>query len=166
MTTIVTSPVVDTAWLVRAVRADEPIVVVEVTDDASAPGTLAGSVVVDWAALVWHESRRELAGAAVIAGRLADLGIGHGVTVVLAGAPTQFAAYVLWASRVVGLDADLRYLDGGVTALAGIDLSGTPRSAAAPRPAVGGPVPIGRPDPSAIVDRTRLATTPLQASSR
>ncbi|GAA2054768.1 sulfurtransferase [Williamsia deligens] len=149
-----TSSIVDTAWLVRAVREGAPVVVVEVVDDPATRGRLAGSVVVDWRSLVWHESRRELADATVIARRLADLGAGAGSTIVLAGDPTQFAAYVLWASRVVGLDGDLRYLDGGVAALAQLTRTDVTLSPSAPALE---PIAVGTSDPATVVDRAHVA---------
>ncbi|MEH3153986.1 MAG: rhodanese-like domain-containing protein [Gordonia paraffinivorans] len=161
MTPTVTSPIVDIAWLTGALREGAPVVVLEVMDDPSTPGRVDGSIVVDWASLVWHESRRELADAAVIARRLADLGAGPGSIVVLAGDPTQFAAYVLWAARVVGVDADLRYLDGGVAALARIApgrIAGTDLTCHRPaRPASDERFGAGVPDPSAVVDRAGVA---------
>lgn len=110
MTDIVTSRIVDTGWL-RAHRDDPRVVVVQVTN---APPT---ADTVYWKDLVWHRSRREFASATDLSQRLYELGAGATSTVVFAGDPPQFAAYVLWVAAAVGVGGDLRYLDGGVPAL-------------------------------------------------
>ncbi|GAA1479893.1 sulfurtransferase [Gordonia sinesedis] len=146
---------------------DPDTVVIEVTNDPNdrgGPGTIAGSRAVYWKWLLWHPSDRAFADAEVLADRLARLGAGGDARIVLAGAPTQFAAYALWVYALAGVGGDFAYLDGGVD---GWIADGLPTdgavSGAVPEPptvtperATVPPVPLTAPRPDLVVGRTQV----------
>lgn len=110
--------------ITRAVVSVEEIVadlhnprlaVIEVHATTPTAPVIPGARAVFWKDLAWHPLERELAGGELLSQRLFDLGAGAGSRIVLAGEPTQFAAYVLWTLRVRGF-TDIAYLDGGIEA--------------------------------------------------
>lgn len=92
---------------------DPDLAVIEVHAGQRAAPLIPGARTVFWKDLAWHRLERELATGDELSGRLFDLGAGEGSRIVLAGEPTQFAAYVLWTLRVRGY-TDISYLDGGL----------------------------------------------------
>jgi thiosulfate/3-mercaptopyruvate sulfurtransferase len=95
---------------------DDPnLAVIEVHAKAPEQPLIPGARVVFWKDLAWHPLERELATGEELSERLFQLGAGEGSRIVLAGDPTQFAAYVLWTLRVRGF-TDIAYLDGGLEA--------------------------------------------------
>jgi thiosulfate/3-mercaptopyruvate sulfurtransferase len=133
---------------VYATRPDEPVI----------PGARA----VFWKDLAWHPLERELATGEELSDRLFELGAGQGSRIVLAGDPTQFAAYVLWTLRVRGF-TDIAYLDGGLEAWRAIgaptadqltverELASRPLVVPVPTPEQDG-LRIGRDDVRALLD--------------
>lgn len=98
---------------------DDPnLAVIEVHANAPDQPLIPGARTVFWKDLAWHPLERELATGAELSDRLFRLGAGEGSRIVLAGDPTQFAAYLLWTLRVRGYGdvADIAYLDGGLEA--------------------------------------------------
>ena len=141
---------------------DNPhLAVIEVYAAAPKHTVIPGARAVFWKDLAWHPLERELADTAALSERLFALGAGQGSKIVLAGDPTQFAAYVLWTLRVRGY-TDVAYLDGGLEAwrAAGLRTGGTVERTApeAPLP-VSEPTEadeqlrIGRDDVRALLDR-------------
>lgn len=130
---------------VHATRPDQPLI----------PGARA----VFWKDLAWHPLERELATGAELSARLFELGAGMGSRIVLAGEPTQFAAYVLWTLRVRGY-TDIAYLDGGLEAWRAIsaptaDQVGVERTPAAE------PLPV--PAPTAEQEQLRIGRDDVRA---
>ncbi|MFC0534226.1 sulfurtransferase [Phytohabitans kaempferiae] len=105
--------------LLREQLDDPHLAVIEVHASAAArdqvEGLIPGSRPVFWKDLAWHPTDRLLAGGEEISRRLFALGAGEGSRIVLAGDPTQFASYVVWAARVRGYHG-IGYLDGGLEA--------------------------------------------------
>lgn len=138
-----TATVVDPTLL--AERWDDPdLVVIEVHAEKAAPApTIPGAVAVHWKDLARHPSDRLLASREEFSERLHALGAGEGSRIVLAGAPTQFASYVVWAARVRGF-TQLAYLDGGLEAWTALGLpdAATPGQTTPERPAASRPLPL------------------------
>lgn len=134
-------------------RLDDPqLAVIEVYASAPDRPLIPGARAVFWKDLAWHPLERELATGAELSERLFALGAGEGSRIVLAGDPTQFAAYVLWVLRVRGY-TDIAYLDGGLEAwrAAGVGTAGertVARSAA--------PSPLAVPEPTAAQEHLRI----------
>ncbi|MEH3136799.1 MAG: rhodanese-like domain-containing protein [Mycolicibacterium neoaurum] len=95
--------------------ANPRLVVIEVHASQPSAPLIPGARAVFWKDLAWHPLDRELADGAELSLRLFALGAGGGSRIVLAGEPTQFAAYLLWTLRVRGFD-QVSYLDGGLEA--------------------------------------------------
>lgn len=110
--TLITRGVVSRDEIVRAIE-DPDLAVIEVHASRPDGPVIPGARAVFWKDLAWHPLERELATAAELSQRLFALGAGEGSRIVLAGDPTQFAAYVLWTLRVRGY-TDIAYLDGGL----------------------------------------------------
>lgn len=132
--------------------ADPGLVVIEVHATRPEGPLIPGARAVFWKDLAWHPLERELADGAELSRRLFDLGAGSGSRIVLAGEPTQFAAYVLWTLRVRGYD-DVAYLDGGLEAWKAI---GAPTAAelAVTRVPADHPLPV--PQPTAAHEALRI----------
>lgn len=137
------------------------LVVIEVHATRPADPLIPGAQAVFWKDLAWHPLERELATGELLSQRLFDLGAGVGSRIVLAGDPTQFAAYLLWALRVRGYQ-DVAYLDGGLEAWRAADFTATDASIREPATeALAVPVPtpeqdqlrIGRDDVRAHLGR-------------
>ncbi|MCX6469347.1 MAG: rhodanese-like domain-containing protein [Corynebacteriales bacterium] len=170
MTSVSTTTIVDVAWLRDAISASpSDVAVIEVTGDEShdgGAGVIPGSRSIHWKPLLWHDTRRELATARTLAGRLRDLGVGADTEVVLAGAPTQFAAYAIWVATVAGVADRLHYLDGGLAAWSAAG-SGGPARAVPPvstLPAPTRPTP-SHPRPSVVIDRAGVENAIGSAST-
>jgi thiosulfate/3-mercaptopyruvate sulfurtransferase len=141
---------------------DPHLAVIEVHAVTPYGPLIPGARAVFWKDLAWHPLERELATGEELSQRLFDLGAGAGSRIVLAGEPTQFAAYVLWTLRVRGY-TEISYLDGGLEAWRAIgaptadQLSVEREPATEPLPV---PVPtaehealrIGRDDVRALLD--------------
>lgn len=110
--TLITRGVVSRDEVVRAIE-DPDLAVIEIHATRPDGPVIPGARAVFWKDLAWHPLERELATAAELSQRLFALGAGEGSRIVLAGDPTQFAAYVLWTLRVRGY-TDIAYLDGGL----------------------------------------------------
>lgn len=150
-----TTAFVSTQWLERHL-ADPRVVVIEITDDPAhvdAPGTIPGGRAVYWKTLLWHPTRREFVSAAELSDRLLALGAGEDRTIVLAGEPTQFAAYAVWVSRVVGVGGELRYLDGGLEAWRRDHESPAAHDEARPVRHPHSALPVTTPEPEQVIDR-------------
>jgi thiosulfate/3-mercaptopyruvate sulfurtransferase len=158
---LITRAVVSVEEIVEDLQ-DPHLAIIEVYATTPPQPVIPGARAVFWKDLAWHPLERELATGEELAQRLFDLGAGEGSRIVLAGEPTQFAAYVLWTLRVRGF-TDIAYLDGGLEAwkAAGaptgdqLSVEREPASAALPVP-----VPttaqeqlrIGRDDVRALLD--------------
>lgn len=120
------------------------LVIVEVHDTRPETPLIPGARAVFWKDLAWHPLERELATGELLSQRLFELGAGVGSRIVLAGDPTQFAAYLLWVLRVRGYQ-DVAYLDGGLEAWrsAGVDAADVPVRDGALEPL---PVPVPTPE--------------------
>jgi thiosulfate/3-mercaptopyruvate sulfurtransferase len=108
------NPLVSAEWL--AERLEDPGVrVIEVSLDpdpaAYEAAHIPGARWVYWKDLLWHETDREFPDPETMARRLGALGVGSEDTLVLCGAPIQFATYAFWVLTMAGRDA--RLLDGG-----------------------------------------------------
>lgn len=112
--TLITQSVISVEEL-DATLDDPKLAVIEVHAAAPDGPVIPGARPVFWKDLAWHPLERELATGAELSERLFALGAGEGSRIVLAGDPTQFAAYVLWTLRVRGY-TDVAYLDGGLEA--------------------------------------------------
>jgi thiosulfate/3-mercaptopyruvate sulfurtransferase len=131
-------PFVSPDWLAVNL-ADESVVVLEVSAavpdaaeyrDAHIPGAHHQW----WKALCWDESDREFPDPEVMAERLGNLGVGDDDTLVLVGAPIQFAAYAYWVLTMTGQARGVKILDGGRLAWANRGLPMT-SDVPPPRPA-------------------------------
>jgi thiosulfate/3-mercaptopyruvate sulfurtransferase len=111
---LITRGVVSVEEIVEDLR-NPHLVIVEVYATRPERALIPGARAVFWKDLAWHPLERELATGELLSQRLFDLGAGVGSRIVLAGEPTQFAAYVLWTLRVRGF-TDIAYLDGGIEA--------------------------------------------------
>lgn len=161
--TLITQSVISIEEL-HASLDDPNLAVIEVYAAPPVEPLIPGARAVFWKDLAWHPVERELAAGEELSQRLFQLGAGEGSRIVLAGDPTQFAAYVLWTLRVRGYGdvADISYLDGGLEAwrAAGLPTGGTVERAAPTSPL---PVPeptedheklrIGRDDVRALLGR-------------
>ncbi|MDA2891982.1 rhodanese-like domain-containing protein [Mycolicibacterium sp. BiH015] len=137
---------------------DDPnLAVIEIYASAPDQPVIPGARAVFWKDLAWHPLERELATGEELSERLFALGAGEGSRIVLAGDPTQFAAYVLWTLRVRGYE-DIAYLDGGLEAwrAAGLRTGG-----AVDRIAPTSPLPV--PAPTAEHDRLRIGRDDVRA---
>lgn len=137
---------------------DDPnLAVIEVYATAPEQPVIPGARAVFWKDLAWHPLERELATGAELSERLFTLGADEGSRIVLAGDPTQFAAYVLWTLRVRGF-TDIAYLDGGLEAwrAAGLRTGGSPD-----RTAPTSPLPV--PDPTEADERLRIGRDDVRA---
>jgi thiosulfate/3-mercaptopyruvate sulfurtransferase len=111
------SPLVSTEWLER--HLDDPsVTIVEVSSEpaeeaAYTRGHVPGSHFAFWKQLLWHDTDRDFAAPAVIAGRLAMLGAGNGDTIALLGDPVQFSTYAFFVLAMSGLNARVVHVDGG-----------------------------------------------------
>ncbi|MGU3498450.1 sulfurtransferase [Mycobacterium sp. C31M] len=132
--------------------ADPGLVVIEVHATRPEGPLIPGARAVFWKDLAWHPLERELADGAELSRRLFDLGAGSGSRIVLAGEPTQFAAYVLWTLRVRGYD-DVAYLDGGLEAWKAI---GAPTAADLAVTRVPADQPLSVPQPTAAHEALRI----------
>lgn len=137
---------------------DDPnLAVIEIYASAPDQPFIPGARAVFWKDFAWHPLERELATGEELSDRLFGLGAGEGSRIVLAGDPTQFAAYVLWTLRVRGYE-DIAYLDGGLEAwrAAGLRTGGT-----VDRIAPTSPLPV--PEPTAEHDRLRIGRDDVRA---
>ncbi|MCZ0730034.1 sulfurtransferase [Mycolicibacterium iranicum] len=130
---------------------DDPhLAVIEIYASAPDGPVIPGARAVFWKDLAWHPLERELATGNELSDRLFALGAGEGSRIVLAGDPTQFAAYVLWTLRVRGYE-DVAYLDGGLEAWRA---AGRRTGATVDRVAPASPLPV--PQPTSQQDRLRI----------
>lgn len=146
-----------------AADLDDPnLAVIEVY--AATPGrpVIPGARGVFWKDLAWHPLERELATGPELSRRLFALGAGEGSRIVLAGDPTQFAAYLLWTLRVRGYghSADIAYLDGGVEAWRAAGLSTAAERIVERRPPTD---PLAVPEPTAADERLRIGRDDVRA---
>ncbi|MDG4663793.1 rhodanese-like domain-containing protein [Mycobacterium sp. 236(2023)] len=141
-----------------AARLDDPtLAVIEVYASAPEQPLIPGARAVFWKDLAWHPLERELATGDELSARLFALGAGEGSQIVLAGDPTQFAAYVLWTLRVRGF-ADIAYLDGGLDAWRA---AGLPTGVAVERTAATSPLPV--PEPTEAHEKLRIGRDDVRA---
>jgi len=139
---------------------DDPnLAVIEVHAKAADQPLIPGARVVFWKDLAWHPLERELATGEELSERLFRLGAGESSRIVLAGDPTQFAAYLLWTLRVRGY-TDIAYLDGGLEAWRA---SGSPTAAdhTVDRVAPSAPLPV--PEPTPEHERLRIGRDDVRA---
>lgn len=106
-----------TGWLEDRLQ-DPALTVIEVSADlpgeaAYEGGHIPGSRYAYWKDLLWHDTDREFAGAATLAGRLGRLGASNEATIALVGDPVQFAAYAFWVLTMRGLGSRVVLVDGG-----------------------------------------------------
>jgi thiosulfate/3-mercaptopyruvate sulfurtransferase len=67
-------------------------------------GTLApGAIPVYWKALLWRESMRDFADAALLRARFIELGVAPGSIIVVYGEHRQYAFYARWVLRYAGI---------------------------------------------------------------
>jgi len=154
--TLITTSVISVEEL--DARLEDPnLAVIEVYATAPEQPAIPGARAVFWKDLAWHPLERELADGDTLSTRLFALGAGQGSRIVLAGDPTQFAAYVLWTLRVRGY-TDVAYLDGGLEAwrAAGLRTGGTVERVAPE-------VPLPVPHPSAADERVRIGRDDVRA---
>ncbi|MGB3484802.1 MAG: rhodanese-like domain-containing protein [Mycobacterium sp.] len=155
---LITHGVVTVEEIVGAVQ-DPQLAVIEVYATRPDSAVIPGAQAVFWKDLAWHPLERELATGERLSQRLFELGAGQGSRIVLAGEPTQFAAYVLWVLRVRGY-TDIAYLDGGLEAW---------KAAGAPtgdqvdieREPPGSPLPV--PEPTPAQERLRIGRDEVRA---
>ncbi|OAN30113.1 sulfurtransferase [Mycolicibacterium iranicum] len=137
---------------------DDPnLAVIEIYAGVPDQPLIPGARAVFWKDLAWHPMERELATAEKLSERLFALGAGQGSRIVLAGDPTQFAAYVLWTLRVRGYE-DIAYLDGGLEAWRA---AGLPTGGTVDRISATSPLPV--PEPSAEQERLRIGRDDVRA---
>jgi len=137
---------------------DPHLAVIEVHATLPTAPVIPGARAVFWKDLAWHPLERELADGELLSRRLFDLGAGAGSRIVLAGEPTQFAAYVLWTLRVRGF-TDIAYLDGGIEAWTA---AGAPTGQGdVERQRAAAPLPV--PEPTAEQDRLRIGRDEVRA---
>ncbi|ORB25868.1 sulfurtransferase [Mycolicibacterium parafortuitum] len=154
--TLITTSVVSVEDL-RASLHDPDLAVIEVYANTPGEPVIPGAAAVYWKDLAWHPLERELATGEELSRRLFDLGAGQGSRIVLAGDPTQFAAYVLWTLRVRGY-TDIGYLDGGLEAWHAAGLS---TGTAVERTAPTAPLPV--PEPTEEQERLRIGRDDVRA---
>lgn len=139
---------------------DDPnLAVVEVYANAPGQPLIPGARAVFWKDLAWHPLERELATGQELSERLFGLGAGEGSRIVLAGDPTQFAAYVLWTLRVRGY-TDIAYLDGGLEAWRAAGAR-TAADHTVDRTAPSAPLPV--PEPTAAHEQLRIGRDDVRA---
>ncbi|ANW65605.1 hypothetical protein BCA37_20360 [Mycobacterium sp. djl-10] len=153
--------------ITRAVVSVEEIVadlhnphlaVIEVHATVPTAPVIPGARAVFWKDLAWHPLERELADGELLSQRLFELGAGAGSRIVLAGEPTQFAAYVLWTLRVRGV-TDIAYLDGGLEAWTA---AGAPTGqGSVEREPATAPLPV--PEPTAEQEQLRIGRDEVRA---
>ena len=141
---LITRAVISVEEIVEELQ-DPRLAIIEVYAGAPARAVIPGARAVFWKDLAWHPLERELATGEQLSQRLFDLGAGEGSRIVLAGDPTQFAAYVLWTLRVRGF-TDIAYLDGGLEAW---KAAGAPTAdqVQVDREAAATPLPVPEPTP-------------------
>jgi thiosulfate/3-mercaptopyruvate sulfurtransferase len=155
---LITRSVVSVADLETSL--DDPnLAVIEVYASRPDQPLIPGARSVFWKDLAWHPLERELATGTELSERLFELGAGEGSRIVLAGDPTQFAAYLLWTLRVRGY-TDIAYLDGGLEAWRA---SGAPtaRDHAVNRTAPTAPLSV--PEPTPEQERLRIGRDDVRA---
>ena len=139
---------------------DDPnLAVIEVHAKAPDQPLIPGARVAFWKDLAWHPLERELATGEELSERLFRLGAGEGSRIVLAGDPTQFAAYLLWTLRVRGY-TDIAYLDGGLEAWRA---SGSPTAADHTVDRVAPTAPLPVPEPTPEQERLRIGRDEVRA---
>ena len=139
---------------------DDPnLAVIEVHAKAPDQPLIPGARVAFWKDLAWHPLERELATGEELSERLFRLGAGEGSRIVLAGDPTQFAAYLLWTLRVRGY-TDIAYLDGGLEAWRA---SGSPTAADHTVDRVAPTAPLPVPEPTSEQERLRIGRDEVRA---
>ena len=138
---------------------DPHLAVIEVYATRPERPLIPGARAVFWKDLAWHRLERELATGEELSGRLFELGAGVGSRIVLAGEPTQFAAYVYWTLRVRGF-TDIAYLDGGLEAWSAIGAPTADQRSVEREPA-SEPLPV--PVPTAEQDRLRIGRDDVRA---
>ncbi len=156
--TLITRSVVSPEELLGAL--DDPnLAIIEVHATRPGSAVIPGARPVFWKDLAWHPRDRELASGELLSARLFELGAGTGSRIVLAGEPTQFAAYLLWTLRVRGF-TDIGYLDGGLETWRAL---GAPTAADTPvtRTAPTEPLPV--PDPTPAHEQLRIGRDEVRA---
>jgi thiosulfate/3-mercaptopyruvate sulfurtransferase len=138
---------------------DPKLAVIEVYATRPGEPVIPGAHAVFWKDLAWHPLDRELATGELLSQRLFHLGAGQGSRIVLAGDPTQFAAYVLWTLRVRGF-TDIAYLDGGLEAWRAIGAP-TAEQVTVEREPANLPLPVPVPTPEQ--DRLRIGRDEVRA---
>jgi thiosulfate/3-mercaptopyruvate sulfurtransferase len=109
-----TSPLVTTDWLADHLD-DDDVVVLEVSSEEarSAGDHIPGTRHVFWKDLCWHDTDRDFPSSAVMAQRLAALGVTDDSTIAIVGDPVQFGTYAYWVLAMTGHDANAVFVDGG-----------------------------------------------------
>lgn len=133
------------------------LAIIEVYATRPERALIPGARAVFWKDLAWHPLERELATGELLSQRLFELGAGEGSRIVLAGEPTQFAAYVLWTLRVRGY-TDIAYLDGGIEAW---KAAGAPTGEQAPRESA--TTPLAVPEPTPEQEQLRIGRDDVRA---
>lgn len=110
-------PFVSCDWLQEHLD-DDDLVVLEVSFVSPEQaeyfdGHIPGAHYAWWKDISWDETERQFPGSAEMAARLGALGVGDDTTLVLVGAPVQFATYVYWALTLAGQEGNVLILDGG-----------------------------------------------------
>jgi thiosulfate/3-mercaptopyruvate sulfurtransferase len=135
------------------------LAVIEVHATKPGPALIPGARAVFWKDLAWHPLERELASGEELAARLFTLGAGEGSRIVLAGEPTQFAAYLLWTLRVRGF-TEIAYLDGGLEAWRAIGAPTADQLGVVREPATS-PLPV--PVPTRAQEQLRIGRDDVRA---
>lgn len=157
--TLITRGVVSVDEIVDTLD-DPDLAVIEVHATPADGPLIPGARTVFWKDLAWHPSDRELASGAELSQRLFELGAGEGSRIVLAGDPTQFAAYVVWTLRVRGY-TDIVYLDGGLEAWRA---SGAPTAADRALTRRRATAPLAVPEPTTEQDQVRIGRDDVRAA--
>lgn len=135
------------------------LAVIEVYATRPERALIPGAQAVFWKDLAWHPLERELASGELLSQRLFELGAGEGSRIVLAGEPTQFAAYVLWTLRVRGY-TDIAYLDGGIEAWKAAGAPTSEQRSVERQPAT---APLAVPVPTPEQERLRIGRDDVRA---
>ena len=138
---------------------DPRLAVIEVHAVVPDAPLVPGARAVFWKDLAWHPLERELASGELLSQRLFELGAGEGSRIVLAGEPTQFAAYLLWTLRVRGY-TDISYLDGGLEAWRALGAPTADQLSIEREPA-SRPLPV--PEPTAEHEALRIGRDDVRA---
>ncbi len=156
--TLITRSVVSPEELLGALD-DPDLAIIEVHATRPDGPLIPGARPVFWKDLAWHPLDRELAAGDLLSQRLFELGAGARSRIVLAGEPTQFAAYLLWTLRVRGY-TEIGYLDGGLEAWRAL---GAPTAAdvTVARTAATTPLPV--PEPTAAQEQLRIGRDEVRA---